>query len=114
VPVSVRTVDGNGRCEVDVLGLPVRMRCARDQRVGVAASACLRGADLRIARGEPGVRVTLLRAIYQGGHFRLETSAATAPEVRFDLSAPEPFDAAAGSTLDLGIGDGWVIPGAAS
>jgi len=114
VPVTVRTVDGNGRCDVDVFGQHVRMRCAREQRAGVAASACLRSADLRIARGEPGVRVTLARSIYQGGHFRLETIAAATSEVRLDLAASEPFDVEPGAALDVVIGDGWVIPGTAS
>jgi iron(III) transport system ATP-binding protein len=112
VPVTVRAVDGQGRCDVDVLGVAVRMRCGADQRAGNAARACVRSADLRIARGEPGVRVTLVRAIYQGGHFRLETVAAGVPDVRLDLSVPEPFAAQPGAPLDVAIADGWVIPGA--
>jgi iron(III) transport system ATP-binding protein len=113
VPVMVRALEAGGRCDAEVFGEPVSMRCAPGQRSG-AARACLRAADLRIVTPPGGVRVTVERAVYQGGHFRLETAVAAAPDVRLHLSAPEPFTTAPGDTLHLAIADGWVIPGAAA
>jgi iron(III) transport system ATP-binding protein len=110
VPVRVTDVDG-ASCDADVFGQRVRMRCAPGTRAGPDKRACVRAADLTLASAD-GVPVTLARAVYQGGHFRVETAVAGAPEVRLHLSVPEPFDAAPGAILHLRIGDGWVIPGA--
>jgi len=114
VPVQVRAVDGAGHCNAEVFGQRVRMRCAPDTKAGAAMRACVRAADLRLANGSPGVAVMLERAVYQGGHFRLETAVAAAPDVRLHLSAAEPFDATPGAPLHVDIADGWVIPGTES
>ena len=58
--------------------------------------------------------MALERGVYQGGHFRLESAVAAAPDVRLHLTAPEPFDATPGRVLHVDIADGWVIPGSGS
>jgi len=109
VPIDVRAIE-DGRCIADLLGHAVRLRCRPNQPRG-AARACLRTADLRVLpAGASGVPVNVERAIYQGGHFRLETRAAAAPEVRLDLSVPEPFNPPPGNQLLVDVNDGWVIP----
>jgi iron(III) transport system ATP-binding protein len=109
VPVEVASVNGR-TCAADLFGHRVALRCAAGQRAG-AARACLRADDLRIvANASPGVRVEVERAIYQGGHFRVEAHVAQAPDTRLHLAAPEPFDVPADRALRLDVGDGWVIP----
>src|SRR5581483_6968812 len=109
---NVRAIEGSA-CTVDMFGHVARLRCAVGQAPG-AAQACVRTPDLRIVpRGSAGVRVHVERAIYQGGHFRLETRVAAAPEVRLHLSVPEPFTPAPDHAIDIDVTDGWVIPGAA-
>jgi iron(III) transport system ATP-binding protein len=112
VPVTVREANGKS-CVADFFGHAVRLRCAAAQPRTPSASACLRSADLRIVDGgRPGVTVALERAVYQGGHYRLETRVAAAPDVRLDLAAPEPFAMPADGLLRIDVVDGWVIPGA--
>jgi iron(III) transport system ATP-binding protein len=110
VPVRVVAADNRGRCDVDVFGQRTGMRCAPSQRAGVPAQACVRAADLRLAAHDDGVGVTLERAVYQGGHFRLETVVTASPDLRLQLVAPEPFDPKPGAALSLAVDDGWVIP----
>jgi iron(III) transport system ATP-binding protein len=111
VPVDVRSVEGN-TCTAEIFGHVVRLRCAPGQRGASKAHACLRASDLRIvAEHASGVAVAVERAVYQGGHFRLETRVVAAPQVRFDLAASEPFAMPTSGTLRIDIGDGWVIPG---
>ncbi|HSV20738.1 MAG TPA: ABC transporter ATP-binding protein [Casimicrobiaceae bacterium] len=110
VPVHVVAHDGTGRCDVDVFGQRTGMRCAPSQRAGSAAQACVRAADLRLATQDGGVQVRLERAVYQGGHFRLETVVAAVPDLHLQLCAPEPFHATPGAALTLTVDDGWVIP----
>jgi iron(III) transport system ATP-binding protein len=114
VPVSVRAVSGD-TCDAELFGHAVRLRCAPSQRVAERASACLRSACLRLVPDDaPGVAVAVERAVYQGGHFRLETHVVAAPDVRLDLAAPEPFAAPTSGLLRVDVDDGWVIPGTGS
>jgi iron(III) transport system ATP-binding protein len=110
VPVRVEDADGNGACRVDLFGVPVRMRCAPGTRPGVA-QACLRAHDLAIgAPGTPGLRTRIERAIYQGGHFRLDLASIDDATVRLHMSAPEPFTPPADGVLSIVARDGWVVP----
>jgi iron(III) transport system ATP-binding protein len=109
VPVDVSDIHGE-HCTAEVFGHRVPMRCAAGQRAG-HAQACLRADHLRIVGdGAPGVRVVVERAIYQGGHFRLDAHVAQAREVRLHLAAPEPFEVPANGALHLDVTEGWVIP----
>ena len=110
VPVRVEAVDGTGTCRVDVLGVPMRMRCAAGTRPG-AARACLRAPDLALAApGERALAARIERAIYQGGHFRLDLACVADPAVRLHMSATEPFTPPPDGLLSIVAGDGWVIP----
>jgi len=110
VPVQVEAVDGTGTCRVDALGMPMRMRCAAGTRPG-AARACLRAQDLALAPpGVPALAARIERAIYQGGHFRLELACIADDSVRLHMSAPEPFTPPSDGVLSIVAGDGWVIP----
>jgi iron(III) transport system ATP-binding protein len=112
--VEVLDAAVDGTCAVRLFDVTVRMRCARDQRAGQPAQACLRARDLRIVAADaPGVRVQVERAVYQGGHFRLETRVAAAPQCRLHLTAPEPFAVPSDNVLNLAVSDGWVPPAAA-
>ena len=113
VPVAVNAVAGDS-CTTEVLGYPVRMRCSAGQRTGTAR-ACLRADDLRVVQpAGQGVRARIERAIYQGGHFRLELHAAAAPDVQLHLRVSEPFVPPPDGMVHLDVRDGWVIPGEAS
>ena len=110
VPVQVEAVDGTGTCRVDVLGVPMRMRCAAGTRPG-AARACLRAQDLTLAAaGVPALAARIERSIYQGGHFRLELACIADASVRLHMSAPEPFAPPSDGVLSIVAADGWVIP----
>ena len=111
VPVEVRSVDSDGTCRTDLFGHSVRMRCAASQQATPAARACLRASDLRIVEAtDPGVRVRVDRAIYQGGFFRLETHVEAKPELLLHFTAPEPFEFTPDAAIQLQVADGWVIP----
>jgi iron(III) transport system ATP-binding protein len=111
VPVDVNAVHGDGTCSTNLFGHSVRMRCAAAQRPTAAARACLRASDLRIVAPDgAGVRVSVARAIYQGGFFRLETHVEAQPGLLLHLTAPEPFACTPGAALALQVADGWVIP----
>ena len=110
VPVRVEAVDVAGTCRVDVLGMPMRMRCATGTRPA-AARACLRAQDLALAApGAPALAARIERAIYQGGHFRLELACIADASVRLHMSAPEPFAPPPDGVLSIVARDGWVIP----
>ncbi len=114
VPVRVQEADGQGACRVELFGSTLRMRCPAHTRAG-PAEACLRAHDLRVvAEGAGGFAVQVERAIYQGGHFRLELRSVAAPAVRLHLSAPEPFAAPRDGRLAIQATDGWVIPARAA
>jgi iron(III) transport system ATP-binding protein len=111
VPVNVASVNAH-TCAAELFGHRVTLRCASGQATA-AAHACLRADDLRIVpRDAPGVRVQVERAIYQGGHFRVETHVLQSPEMRLHLVAAEPFDLPSDRALTLDVADGWVIPAA--
>jgi iron(III) transport system ATP-binding protein len=111
VPVEVRHVNG-GTCHAELFGHTVTLRCAPAQRGTGPGRACVRTPDLRIVDdAAPGVPVAVERAVYQGGHFRLETRVAAAPDVRLDLCANEPFTLPTSGTLRVDVTDGWLIPG---
>jgi iron(III) transport system ATP-binding protein len=115
VPVSVRSVNGDGSCHVDFNGHGMRMRCAPGQRPGEDAKACLHAGDLRIGDGtRPGVAACIERAVYKGGYFRVEARIASSPGTLLHLEAPEPLCAHAGSAVMLDVMDGWIIPAAAA
>ena len=111
LPVDVRAVHGDGTCATDLYGHRVRMRCTSSQKTMSTARACLRAGDLRIVElSAPGVRTRVVRAVYQGGYFRLETHIEAHPEALLHLTAPEPFTLAPDTALQLLVTDGWVIP----
>jgi len=110
VPVRVDAADANGTCRVDIFGVPMRMRCAAGTRAG-PAYACLRAHDLALAApGTPALAAHIERAIYQGGHFRLELACIADASVRLHMSAPEPFAPPPDGVLSIVARDGWVIP----
>jgi iron(III) transport system ATP-binding protein len=109
VPVRVESVSGAG-CDVDLFGHWVRMRCAPSQRPG-EAHACLRGGDLALAAvDEPGVAARVERAVYKGGHFRVEVRPDAAPATILHLDVAEPLRASPGSAVALRVADGWIVP----
>ena len=115
VPVEVRHVEGT-TCAASVCGQVVNLRCAPNQRSGAPATAVVRTPDLRVvarARDGAGIDVAVQRAVYQGGHFRVECHVVAAPDVRFDLRVPEPFAVPTDGILRIAVGDGWVIPATA-
>jgi len=110
VPVRVDAADGADACRVDVLGVPMRMRCAAGTRPGPALS-CLRAQDLAMAApGVPALAVRIERAIYQGGHFRLELACVADASVRLHMSVPEPFAPPSDNVLSIVARDGWIVP----
>jgi iron(III) transport system ATP-binding protein len=111
VPAEVVDVDGSGRCRVDLFGLSISMRCPLTQTPTRAARVCLRAANLAIVgAGVPGIGARVVRAVYQGGHFRIEAQLDHADGVLVHLAAAEPCRLAPGDAIRVGIDDGWVLP----
>jgi iron(III) transport system ATP-binding protein len=111
VPAQVVDVDGRGRCRVDLFGLSVGMRCPLTQTPTRAARVCLRAADLAIVGATAsGIGASVVRAVYQGGHFRIEAQLDHADGVLVHLAAAEPCQLAPGSAIRIAIDDGWVLP----
>ena len=111
LPVDVRSVDGDGTCDVDLFGHTVKMRCSSQQRPGARMRACVRARDLTIvAASSPGVDARIDHAIYQGGHFRLEAHPVAAPDLHLHLTVPEPSALRPGAEIRLDVADGWIIP----
>ena len=111
VPAEVVDVDRNGRCRVDLFGLSVSMRCAPAQRPARKARACLRAGNLAIVGADAsGIDARVVRAVYQGGHFRVEAQLDHADGVLVHMAVAEPCPLAPGSAIRIGIDDGWVLP----
>jgi iron(III) transport system ATP-binding protein len=111
VPAEVVDVDSNGRCRVDLFGLSVSMRCSLTQTPTRATRVCLRAANLAIVgAATAGIGARVVRAVYQGGHFRIEAQLDHADGVLVHLAVPEPCRLAPGSAIRIGIDDGWVLP----
>ncbi|HKW80913.1 MAG TPA: ABC transporter ATP-binding protein [Casimicrobiaceae bacterium] len=110
VPVAVNSVDGRGRCEADLCGTAVALRCAAGQRSDASAHAVLRSGDLRqAADGTSGIDARVVRTVYQGGRFRVEARLARADAV-LNLEAAEPCSLAPGEAIRIAVDDGWIIP----
>ncbi len=87
------------------------MRCPLTQTPTRAARVCLRAANLTIVgAGIPGIGARVVRAVYQGGHFRIEAQLDHADGVLVHLAVAEPCRLAPGSAIRIGIDDGWVLP----
>ena len=111
VPAKVVDVDGSGGCRVDLFGLSIGMRCPLTQTPTRAARVCLRAANLAIVgAGATGIGARVVRAVYQGGHFRIEAQLDHADGVLVHMAVAEPCQLAPGSAIRIGIGDGWVLP----
>jgi iron(III) transport system ATP-binding protein len=111
VPAEVIDVDSRGRCRVDLFGLSVSMRCAPAQRPARKARACLRAGNLAIVGADAsGIDARVVRAVYQGGHFRVEAQLDHADGVLVHMAVAEPCQLAPGSAIRIGIDDGWVLP----
>jgi iron(III) transport system ATP-binding protein len=111
VPAEVVDVDGSGGCRVDLFGLNVGMRCPLTQTPTRAARVCLRAANLAIVGASaPGIGARVVRAVYQGGHFRIEAQLDHADGVLVHMAVAEPCQLAPGSAIRIGIDDGWVLP----
>ena len=111
VPAEVVDVDSNGRCRVDLFGLSVSMRCASAQRPTRTARACLRAGNLAIVGADAsGIGARVVRAVYQGGHFRIEAQLDHADGVLVHMAVAEPCQLAPGSAIRIGIDDGWILP----
>jgi iron(III) transport system ATP-binding protein len=111
VPAADVSADGALTCTADVLGQRVRLRQAAGQSPGRSALACLRESALRLVEATaPGVRAQVTGVIYQGGRFRVDATAAVAPDVPLHHAVAEPCTLAPGDAVTVAIDDGWVIP----
>jgi len=112
VPINVREVDGLGSCVAEVLGSVVPLRCAASQRPG-SARACLHAEHVTLVDASaPGITARLERAVYKGGHFRLDVRAIGATNHVLHLDVSEPLRIETGAGVRLALADGWVIPAA--
>jgi iron(III) transport system ATP-binding protein len=110
VPGRVLEPARDGECPVELFGYRARLRARRGHPAG-PADVCLRSEALRVAApGEPGIRVTVRRAVYQGGRADVETVVAGAEDYRLDLVLPPEAPPAPGTPLRLAADDGWVVP----
>jgi iron(III) transport system ATP-binding protein len=109
MPCEVLAAEADGRAHVSLYGHRFEARCRAGQPAVAQQPLCLRSADLSLVE-TGGLEGTVRRMIYQGGFFRVEVRLAAAPEVTLALDVPEPTALNPGSTVRIGIGDGWVVP----
>ncbi|MFI5014651.1 MAG: ABC transporter ATP-binding protein [Hyphomicrobiales bacterium] len=108
---EVREGDGEGRCVVRVLGVDFKARCGARRPPGESVKLAVYPSALTVSRrDEPGIACRILRAIYQGGHYRVEVAPETAPQTRIVMHVSEPAQPTKGEAIRVAIGDGWVIP----
>ena len=111
VPVENVVANGTGTCRADLFGVPTPMRHANGQAPAGRALACLRARSLHIAApGEAAIRARVTSAIYQGGHFRVDAQVTSDPAVTLHLSVAERCPVTPGSTIDIRVDDGWILP----
>jgi iron(III) transport system ATP-binding protein len=111
VPAQVTDVDRRGHCSVELLGISVRMRCTPAQQPDRRVQACLRAGNLSIVdAGSPGLDARVVRAVYQGGHFRIEAELDQADAMLVHIMVREPCELVPGSAIRIAIDDGWVLP----
>jgi iron(III) transport system ATP-binding protein len=100
----------DGDCPVELFGYRTRLRARRGHPAG-PADLCLRSEALRVAApDEPGIPVTVRRAVYQGGRMDVETVVDGTEDCRLTLPLPVESPPAPGTALRLAIADGWVVP----
>ena len=110
LPARILGTAGEGRVQVDIGGWHVAVRRAAGSVPSGTARVCVRPRDLAIVGpGEPALDATVTRAIYQGGHFRIEARTAIAPDEVLRCDVAEPSRIQAGDAIRLVIRDGWLL-----
>jgi iron(III) transport system ATP-binding protein len=110
VPAEICDVQ-NGIAKARIAGIDVSVRCRADQMINTAGRLCLRPRDLAIVAPSPDVVCgRVIRAIYQGGYFRLEIKLDALPGITLVVQQPETLPVNLGDAVGIRIDDGWVIP----
>ena len=113
LPAKVLGGEEAGHCRVAVLGQEAVVRCRPGERPRAGASLCCRASDIELAAaGEPGIDVTVGRAVYKGGTTRVEVAPVADPSLALHFDAQDAGGFAQGEQLRLCVRSGWVIPDA--
>lgn len=114
LPATDLAPDGAGAATARLFGLPVALRCARDERTRTQAAVSVHPADLVLAETPgTGFAATVERVVYRGGHNQIEFHADARPDLALTLNAPTDRSLAPGEAISVRVEDGWVIPAAA-
>ncbi len=113
LPAHLEGAPAAGRVSIDVLGHRAVVRCRPDTPPAGPVALCVRAADLSLAPLAPGrdqgMRGTVHRLIYQGGHFTADIALEGVGN-SVQLSLPEPASVKPGDSVQVIVHDGWVIP----
>lgn len=110
VPAEIRSAQ-NGHAMARIAGLDVSVRCRADQPIVTDGRLCLRPRELSIvAPSANHLTGRVIRAIYQGGYFRLEVKPDALPEVTLVIQQQESLLVKPGEAVGIRIDGGWVIP----
>ncbi|KAA0971934.1 ABC transporter ATP-binding protein [Aureimonas fodinaquatilis] len=104
----------DGTVDVDVFGHRSVVRARKDQSMVARASLGLHPGDLKLAgTANDGFAAQVERTTYRGGHMQVHFRPQQAPHLTLSLHASHDRPVAAGDTISVCVGDGWVIPEAA-
>jgi iron(III) transport system ATP-binding protein len=113
VDAEMRTSGTDGHCVVRVLGADFQARCGTRQPAGETVKLALYPGALKISGpDEPGIACRIIRALYQGGGYRVELAPEAAPKARLVMQMAESAQPTEGEAIRIAICDSWIIPGA--
>lgn len=100
---------------VSIFGKDHRVRARKDETGRPSAKLCVHSSGMRLAQaGEEGIAAKVERVVYRGNHNQIDVLATDDPDLRLTLQAPVDVSIPPDNTIQVCIGDGWVIPRAAA
>jgi iron(III) transport system ATP-binding protein len=111
VDAEMRASGPEERCVVRVLGADFPARCGASRPAGTMVKLAFYPSALKISSpGQPSLACRIMRAVYQGGRYRVELSPEAAPQRRLLMHMPESALPSGGQAVRIAISDSWVIP----
>jgi iron(III) transport system ATP-binding protein len=100
---------------VSIFGKDHRVRARKTETSRPSAKLCVHSSGMRLAQaGEEGLAAKVERVVYRGNHNQIDVLATDDPVLRLTLQAPVDVSIPPDNTIQVCIGDGWVIPRAAA
>jgi iron(III) transport system ATP-binding protein len=100
---------------VNIFGLDHQVRARKGQPRQAYGNLCVHSSGMRMAgTGEAGITAKVERVIYRGNYNQIDFRVGAAPDLNLTLHAQGEIALPSDDTIQICIGDGWVIPQAAA